>query len=259
MTWLLVFAAWLAVMIVWLRLPALQMLPMPLISAALAAFAVGVTLGPLAAVVISLWAWRIPALLKIVRDMALQRKRRAEAYQLIVLVANGVGVDKPVWTTMRDGMAKLPPMIGAEVRLIVATSRVRADYDPAVALKQLGERWGVSELVVLGEISNVATNSLGSGTIDAFNDLMLRVRARSEREVELRKGLTSLTITGVAMLGIFLLVLLGMLLSPGTRQMLLASTLGYVVAGAAFVFVVGGLYLAERVWKRQERAANAAI
>ncbi|MDA8344265.1 MAG: hypothetical protein M0Z66_02150 [Thermaerobacter sp.] len=259
MTWLLVFAAWLAVMFVWLKVSALSVLPMPLLSAAVAALAVGAVLGPLAAVMIALWAWRVPALVRVMRDASLQRKRRKEAYLLIVLVANGVAVDKPIWTTMRDAMAKLPPTIGAEVRLIVATSRVRADYDPAEALRQLGERWGVAELVILGQIAQVSTDTLGSGAIGAFNDLLRQVQARSEREVELRKGLTSLTITGVAMLGIFVLVLLGMLAFTSTRTMLVDSGLGHVVAGVAFLFVVGGLYLAETVWRRQERAANAAI
>lgn len=259
MTWLVVFLAWLVVLIIWLRVPVLASLPMPLLSAAAMALPVALLFGPLAGVMIGLWAWRIPGLMRTFRDMKLQQKRRKEAYLLIVLIASGVSVDKPIWAIMRDARAKLPPMIGAEVRLIVATSRVRIDYDPAKALQQLGERWQVPELVILGQIARIATNTLGSGVTSAFNDLMEQVQARSDRETELRKGLTGLTMTGVAMLGIFALVLLGMLAVPSTREMLVATGLGHVVAGASAMFLVGGLYLAEKVWRRQERAASAAL
>lgn len=259
MIWLIVFVAWLAVMLIWLRFPVLKALPMPLLSAAIFALPVAFVLGPLAAIMIALWAWRVPGLIRMVRDAGMQRSRRREVYQLIVLIANGVAVDKPIWTTMRDAVNKLPPMIGAQVKLIVATSRVRANYDPAIALQQLGKKWDVSELVILGQIAKTATDTIGSGAVSAFNDLMRQVQARSERETELRKGLTSLTVTGVAMFAIFMLVIVGMLMVPSTRTMLTATTLGHVVSGAAFLFAVGGLYLAERVWRRQEKVANAAI
>ena len=259
MTWPIVFLAWFAVMVIWLRVPAFDLLPMPLLTAAAVALPVSIVLGPLAGVMLALWAWRIPGLVRSLRDASLQRRRRKEAYQLIVLVANGVAVDKLIWTTMRDAVEKLPPMIGSEVKLIVATSRVRMDYDPAAALQQLGVRWNVPELVILGQVAKTATDTLGSGAISAFDDLMRQVQKRTARETELRKGLTSLSVTGVAMFGIFSLVLFGMLMVASTRTMLTATGLGHIVVGAAFLFAVGGLYLAEAVWRRQERAANAAI
>jgi len=232
---------------------------MPLVSVAVLGLPVLAAFGPLAAVMIALWAWRVPTLLGSLRATRLMRQRRQEAYLLIVLVGSGVSVDKPVWSIMRDVLPKLPRMIGQEVRLIVTASRARMDYDPAVAIQQLGERWHLPELIAMGQVAKVATETLGSGTADAFEDLKKKIQARARRDTELRKGLVELTVAGAAMLGVFLLVLFGMLAVPSTRTMLLSPGIGRIVSGVAFLFLAWGLYLTEQVWRRQEAAANAAL
>lgn len=259
MIWLLVFGGWFVAVLIWMRVPVLRALPMPAISSAAVGIPVAIFFGIFAGIVMAVWAWRLPSLMATFRDAVLQKRRRQQTYTLIVLLANGVAVNRPVWSVMRDSVPKMPRMIGVEVRRIVAASRVRPGYTAATGLESLGVRWNVPELVVAGHIAEVATNVDSPGAAKAYQSLMTQLQARSKRFTEIRKSVSEFS-TGAIILAVILgIVFLAIPAVPIARTFYMQTATGHIVFGIASVFIAGGLSMAERVWRRQEQVAGAAV
>lgn len=259
MIWLLVFGGWFVAVLIWMRVPVLRALPMPAISSAAVGIPVAIFFGIFAGSVMAVWAWRLPSLMATFRDSVLQKMRRQQTYTLIVLLANGVTVGRPVWSVMRDSAPKLPRLIGVEVRKIVAASRVRPGYTAATGLESLGMRWNVPELVVAGQIAAVATNVDSPGAAKAYQSLMIQLQARTKRFTEMRKRVSEFSSGVIILAAILGVVFLAILAVPMARAFYLQTPTGHIVAGIASIFISAALSMAERVWRRQEQIAGAAV
>ncbi len=259
MMWALIFVAWLVVALLWRRYSFAGSQGAALLSTLVVGLLVTWAFGVYAGAVLGIWAWRIPKLWAEMQASRVQRRRRELSFSLITVLANGAATGKPAWTTLRDAAPKLPPEIGSEVKTIVATAHVRPRYTVADGLEALGQRWQVPEIEIAGNIVRAAQVVGAKGVKDAFSRLIDELLARTRHHATVRKE-SAQNITVASVLVLVLAALLAVVLvNPGTRHFFGGTMQGQIIMGVASVAIVWGLSGFEKVWRRLEAVAGAAL
>lgn len=259
MIWVFIFLAWLVVAMLLVRYPLAGGALAPLLSAVLVGVGVTAVFGLFAGAVWGLWAWRLPRLWSEYQVGRLQDRRRAETHLLLVVLTNGVGSGKPVWTTLRDGIPRLPAVIRAEIETIVAASHTRVGYTPALGLEALGQRWHLNELEIAGRIARVSEEVVGAQASQAFGQLLDALEDRAARAAAIRKGTTQTRMTAAIFITILVASMVAVAVVPVGASFYVGHFIGQMVMGVASLLAIGGLSVVEGVWRRQEAAGSATV